>query len=152
MSIRRTALVPALAALTLAGSLLGASAPAFAATAPATPAGSTPATSTASSGPAPASGPKSDGAHGICLRATKVEARITRDLARLNGPATEVGSVARLSKRVEDAQTAGHSAIQKYLQDRLTYRESLVPTLQQRQSDLVPVNTWCAANGNGKGQ
>ena len=134
MSIRRTAVVPGLVALALAGSLLGASAPAFAATG------------------APAAGPASDGAHGICLRATRVEARITRDLARLNGPATEIGSVARLSKRVSDAQSAGQTAIQKYLQDRLTYRQSLVPMLQNRQSDLVSVNSWCAANGNGKGQ
>jgi len=140
MSIRRTAVVPGLVALALAGSLLGASAPAFAATgAPA-----------ASASPAP--GPKSDGAHGICLRAGRVEKRIVRDLDRLNGPATEVGSIARLSKRVQDAQSAGHAAIEKYLQDRLTYRQSLVPTLQQRQSDLASVNTWCAANGNGKGQ
>jgi hypothetical protein len=143
MSIRRTAVVPGLVALALAGSLLGASAPAFAAATPAA------ASAAASS---PAAGPKSDGAHGICLRATRVEARITRDLARLNGPVTEVGSVARLAKRVQDAQSAGHTAIQKYLQDRLTYRQSLLPTLQQRQSDLVSVNAWCAANGNGKGQ
>ena len=139
MSIRRTAVVPGLVALALAGSLLGASAPAFAAT-------GTPAASSS-----PAAGPKSDGAHGICLRAGRVEARITRDLKRLDGPATEVGSVARLSKRVQDAQSAGHSAIEKYLQDRLSYRQSLVPTLQQRQSDLVSVNSWCTANGNGKG-
>ena len=140
MSIRRTAAVPGLVALALAASLLGASAPAFAA---ATPAPVTTRTAT---------GPSSDGAHGICLRATRVEARITRDLARLNGPATEIGSVARLSKRVSDAQSAGQTAIQKYLQDRLTYRQSLVPMLQTRQSDLVSVNSWCAANGNGKGQ
>jgi hypothetical protein len=139
MSIRRTAVVPGLVALALAGSLLGASAPAFAAT-------GTPAASSS-----PVAGPKSDGAHGICLRAGRVEARITRDLKRLDGPATEVGSVARLSKRVQDAQSAGHSAIEKYLQDRLSYRQSLVPTLQQRQSDLVSVNSWCTANGNGKG-
>ena len=138
MSIRRTVVAPGLVALALAGSLLGASAPAFAAT-------GAPAASSS-----PASGPKTDGAHAICLRATRVEARITRDLARLNGPATEIGSVARLSKRVDDAQSAGQAAIQKYLQDRLTYRESLVPMLQARQSDLVSVNTWCAANDNGR--
>ena len=140
MSIRRTAVVSGLAALALAGSLLGASTPAFAASSP---------TATGSSA---ASGPKSDGAHGICLRATRVEARITRDLARLNGPATEVGSVARLSARVADAKNAGHTTIETYLQDRLTYRQSLVPMLHQRQSDLTAVDSWCAANNNGKGQ
>ncbi|MBC3843917.1 hypothetical protein GXW82_38070 [Streptacidiphilus sp. 4-A2] len=81
-----------------------------------------------------------------------MEARISRDLARLNGPVTEVGSIARLAQRVDDAKTAGHAAIETYLQNRLTYRQSLVPTLQQRQTDLGAVNTWCAANDNGKGQ
>ncbi|QMU79233.1 hypothetical protein GXW83_29540 [Streptacidiphilus sp. PB12-B1b] len=146
MSIRRTSVVSGVAALALAGSLLGASAPAFAASSPA--AGSTAVGSPAAS--SPAAGPKSDGAHAVCLRAGRVQQRITRDLARLDGPATEVGSVARLSQRVQDAKNAGHTAIETYLQDRLTYRQSLVPMLHQRQSDLASVKTWCAANDNGK--
>jgi hypothetical protein len=139
MSIRRASVVSGVAALALAGSLLGAGAPAFAA-------------SSTTAADSPAAGPKTDGAHAICLRATRVEARITRDLARLNGPATEVGSIARLSARVQDAKNAGHTAIETYLQDRLTYRQSLVPTLTQRKSDLVAVDAWCTANDNGKGQ
>jgi hypothetical protein len=149
MSIRRTTVVSGFATLALAGSLLGASTPAFATST--TPAAGSSATSSPAAG-SPATGPKSDGAHGICLRATKVQARITRDLSRLNGPATEVGSIARLTQRVADAKTAGHTAIETYLQDRLTYRQSLVPTLTQRQSDLLAVQSWCSANNNGKGQ
>jgi hypothetical protein len=134
MPTRRT-LVSGFAALALAGSLLGASAPAFAAS----PSGSA----------SPAAGPKTDGAHGLCLRAPRIDARISRDLTRLNGPVTRVGSVARLEKRVEDAKAAGQTAVETYLQDRLTAREALIPTLKQRQSDLAAVESWCSSTDNG---
>jgi hypothetical protein len=126
MSMRRTTLASGLAGLALLGTLFAAS-PASAAT----------------------SGPKTDGAHGICLRAAKVDTRITRELARLNGPVTETGSVARLQQRVANAQKAGHSAVETYLNDRLTARKALIGTLTQRQTDLRAVQTWCAANDNG---
>jgi hypothetical protein len=135
MPTRRT-LVSGFAALALAGSLLGASAPAFAASSSGT-------ASTA------ASGPKTDGAHSICMRAPRIDARISRDLTRLNGPVTRVGSVARLEKRVADAKAAGQTAIETYLQDRLTAREALIPTLKQRQSDLAAVEAWCGTTDNG---
>jgi hypothetical protein len=141
MPTRRTTIASTFAGLAIAGSLLGLTA---------SPASALSSTASSSSAPAPASGPKSDGAHGICLRATRVEARITRDLARLNGPVTEKGSVARLQQRVTDAQTAGHTAVETYLNDRLTARKALVGTLTQRQTDLAAVKTWCAANDNGK--
>ncbi|MEY9967335.1 hypothetical protein ABIA33_005405 [Streptacidiphilus sp. MAP12-16] len=128
----------AFAGLALAGTLLGASA------VPASAAGSTPGAS------AQKAGPKGDGAHGICLRATKIDTRITRELARLAGPVTEAGSIARLQQRVENAHKAGHTAIETYLNDRLTTRKGLVATLTERQADLKQVQTWCAANNNGK--
>ncbi|GAA1948706.1 hypothetical protein [Kitasatospora viridis] len=99
-----------------------------------------------------AAAPKSDGAKGICKRLPKTEQRIQKALNRLNGPATEVGSIARLQQRVTDAQNAGHTAVYTYLNDRLTYRKSLVGTLSTRQSDLNAVATWCTSQGLGQGQ
>ncbi|TQF02323.1 hypothetical protein E6W39_08600 [Kitasatospora acidiphila] len=119
----------AIGALALGGTLLAAAAPAQAAT-----------TATA---------PKSDGAKGICKRLPQTEQRIQRALDRLNGPATENGSIARLQQRVDDAQKAGHTAVYTYLNDRLTYRKSLVPTLTTRQNDLTAVATWCSGQGLG---
>ena len=132
MPTRRT-LVSGVAALTLAGSLLGASAPAFAAS-------STPGSTAA------AKAPVLGEARAICARAPRIEARITRALARLAGPATERGSIARLTKRVDKARAAGDSAIETYLNDRLTTRKGLVGTLTRRQADLKTVETWCSAN------
>ena len=84
---------------------------------------------------------------GRCARPVQaraqIEARIDRALKRLNGPATELGSVARLQQRVDNAKTAGHTAIETYLNNRLTFRKSLIPMLTQRNTDLDAVRTWC---------
>ncbi|MFJ2633003.1 hypothetical protein ACIO6U_13815 [Streptomyces sp. NPDC087422] len=87
--------------------------------------------------------PTGDGARALCKRVPKIDARIDRALARLNGPATERGSVARLQKRVDNANTAGDTAVATYLKDKLTFRTSLVPTLNRRSTDLDAVRTWC---------
>lgn len=97
----------------------------------------------------PSAPPAGDGAKGVCKRAPKADARIGKALARLNGNASTKGSVARLTQRVANAKSAGHTEIETYLNDRLTFRKSLVPTLQQRQKDLKPVLVWCRANSNG---
>ncbi|SFE10856.1 hypothetical protein SAMN05216251_101540 [Actinacidiphila alni] len=87
--------------------------------------------------------PTGDGARALCKRVPRIDARIDRALARLNGPDTELGSVARLQKRVDNANAAGDTAVATYLKDKLTYRKSLVPTLNQRSTDLDAVRTWC---------
>ncbi|MFC5906556.1 hypothetical protein [Streptacidiphilus monticola] len=130
-----------LAATALATVLVLAAAPAYADSGPG-------ASSGASSAPA-AAAPTGDGAKALCRRVPKLEARITRELTRLNGGPGVRGSVARLEARVADAKKEGHTAVATYLQDRLTYRESLVPMLQQRQRDLASVQTWCASQGAG---
>lgn len=104
--------------------------------------------------PAPAAtakpAPKGDGVRALCKRAPRIERRIDRALKRLEGGAGVRGSIAGLQQRVDNAQKAGHQEIATYLQDRLTFRTSLVPTLQQRQKDLAGVKAWCAAHDNGK--
>ncbi|MER7840540.1 hypothetical protein ABTY98_32765 [Streptomyces sp. NPDC096040] len=104
---------------------------------------------TADSTPAPAATPTGDGAQVLCKRAPKIDQRIDRALKRLNAGADQRGSIARLQQRVDNAKAAGHSEIATYLQDRLTFRKSLVTTLQQRQSDLADVQTWCHDNNEG---
>jgi hypothetical protein len=94
---------------------------------------------------APGKAPTSDGARALCKRLPAVDARIDRALARLNGPATERGSIARLQQRVTNAQAKGDTAVADYLKDRLTFRTSLVPTLNERSTDLDAVRTWCGA-------
>ncbi|OAR27042.1 hypothetical protein A8W25_01830 [Streptomyces sp. ERV7] len=96
-----------------------------------------------------AEAPTTDGAKGVCKRAPKVAARLERSLGRLNGGVHTVGSVARLQERVDNAKKEGHTAVETYLNDKLTYRRGLVTTLQQRQKDLKDVATWCEANRNG---
>ncbi|MFE2141345.1 hypothetical protein ACFXA3_06215 [Streptomyces sp. NPDC059456] len=104
--------------------------------------------------PAPAapktakSAPKGDGAKAICKRLPKTQTRISTAIDRLNGDVTVPGSVARLEQRVANAQTAGHTEVHTYLNDRLTFRKSLLPTLQKRQDDLKAVSTWCSAQGS----
>ncbi|GAA2135273.1 hypothetical protein GCM10009760_13620 [Kitasatospora kazusensis] len=122
----------ALGALALAGAALLAAAPAQAATTTAKAA------------------PKGDGAKAICKRLPKTEARIDASITRLNGAVTVPGSVARLAQRVTDAKAAGHTEVYTYLNDRLTFRKSLLPTLQQRQADLKSVATWCTAQADAK--
>ncbi|MFD8599710.1 hypothetical protein ACFV1L_32365 [Kitasatospora sp. NPDC059646] len=97
-------------------------------------------------GPAEAAGgaPKGDGAKAICKRLPKTQERIDKALNRLHGDATESGSIARLEQRVDNAHKAGHAEIEKYLNDRLTVRRGLVPTLEARKADLKAVADWCA--------
>lgn len=125
-SYRKTA--TALGTLALGGALLAAAVPAQAAD-------------------ATASAPKGDGAKGICKRLSKTQHRVDASLDRLNGPATTAGSIARLEQRVDNAKAAGHTAIYTYLNDRLTFRKSLVPTLTTRQADLKSVASWCSSQG-----
>ncbi|MBK3640831.1 MULTISPECIES: hypothetical protein [Streptomyces] len=103
----------------------------------------------AESAPSPAATPTGDGAQALCKRAPKIDRRIQRALDRLNAGADKRGSIARLQQRVDNAKSAGHSEIATYLQDRLTFRKSLVTTLRQRQQDLADVRTWCKDNDGG---
>ncbi|MFH8681724.1 hypothetical protein [Streptomyces lydicus] len=89
-----------------------------------------------------------DGARALCKRAPKIEKRLHRALARLQGKATVRGSIARLEKRVEKAKAAGHTEIATFLNHKLDHRKSLVPTLQQREKDLAKVATWCRTQNN----
>ncbi|MER6776081.1 MULTISPECIES: hypothetical protein [unclassified Streptomyces] len=130
---RRTA-AAAIGTLALAGALICA-APAQAESA--SPAPTAPKTAK--------SAPKGDGAKAICKRLPKTETRVSTAINRLKGDATVLGSVARLEQRVTNAQTAGHTEVHTYLNDRLTFRKSLLPTLQKRQDDLKAVSTWCSA-------
>ncbi|MFF3066791.1 hypothetical protein [Kitasatospora sp. NPDC057936] len=107
------------------------------------------ATPVASSTPKVLPTPEGDGAKGVCKRLPKAEQRVEKALDRLNGPVTEAGSIARLTQRVNNAKAAGHTAVYNDLNDRLTYRKSLVPTLTQRQSDLNAVAGWCSSQGLG---
>ena len=102
--------------------------------------------------PSPGAEPTGDGAQALCKRVPKIEKRLARALARLGGDATQRGSISRLEQRVENARKAGHTEIETYLNDKLTFRRSLVPTLEKRQKDLAAVKTWCKANNNGSGK
>ncbi|MFF4099503.1 hypothetical protein [Streptomyces sp. NPDC001903] len=130
---RRTA-AAAIGALALAGALISA-APAQADSA--SPAPTAPKTAK--------SAPKGDGAKAICRRLPKTETRVSAAITRLKGDPAVLGSVARLEQRVAKAQAAGHTEVQAYLNDRLTFRKNLLPTLQKRQDDLKAVSTWCAS-------
>ncbi|MGW1725385.1 hypothetical protein ACWCQK_20920 [Streptomyces sp. NPDC002306] len=95
--------------------------------------------------------PTGDGARALCARLPKIDDRIDRVLTRLNAGAGTRGSIARLQQRVDNAKAAGHDEIATYLQDRLTFRESLASTLRQRRTDLAGVKTWCRSDDNGTG-
>ncbi|MFR0358270.1 hypothetical protein [Streptomyces sediminimaris] len=104
---------------------------------------------TAESTPSPAAAPTGDGAKALCARVPKIDHRIDRALKRLGAGADRRGSIARLQRRVDNARSAGHDEIATFLQDRLTFRKSLVGTLKQRRTDLAGVKTWCENNADG---
>ncbi|AVH56444.1 MULTISPECIES: hypothetical protein [Streptomyces] len=98
---------------------------------------------------APAPTPAGDAAEVLCKKVPKIDRRIDRALKRLDAGVGTRGSVARLERRVDNAKKVGHDEIATYLQGRLDFRKSLVPTLQERKEDLADVKTWCEDNGNG---
>lgn len=110
----------------------------------------TPRGGTATQAQKAAKAPKADGAKALCKRVPKIEARISRALKRLDGGVTVRGSVARMEKRVGNAKTAGHTEIATFLNHKLATRTAMVKTLQQRQTDVKGVKTWCQKNDNGK--
>lgn len=99
--------------------------------------------------PAPSASAPGDGAQALCKRVPKIDKRIDRALKRLNGTNKTRGSVARLEQRVAAARTAGHDTVETYLTNKLTFRKTLAPTLEQRKTDLAEVKKWCAAHDNG---
>ena len=106
-------------------------------------------TTAATAGSTPAPTLTGDGAQALCKRLPKIDNRIDRALKRLDAGAGTRGSIARLQQRVDNAKSAGDDAIVTYLQHRLDFRKSLLPTLQQRQKDLTDVKTWCQSNDDG---
>ncbi|MFJ7966461.1 hypothetical protein [Streptomyces sp. NPDC096324] len=99
----------------------------------------------------PSVAPTGDGAKALCKRAPKIDRRIDRILGRLNGEASQRGSIARLEQRLANAKSAGDTQIETYLDHRLTFRRSLVPTLESRRKDLADVQKWCASHDDGAG-
>ncbi|WP_432092453.1 hypothetical protein [Streptomyces sp. bgisy100] len=96
-------------------------------------------------------GKKRNGTRRLCERAPRIEQRIERALRRLKGGPEVRGSVARLTERAEKAEKAGNTEIATFLNHKLTFRKSLVPTLEKRQKDLAEVEKWCATRGKGSG-
>jgi hypothetical protein len=137
MQRRKAAMTATVAGLVLTGSLAAGVTPSYA--------------DNASSGTtvSAAAAPKTDGAKFLCRRVPKLELRINRGINRLSGGVGTRGSIARLQARIDNANKEGHTAIAKFLGDRLTFRKSLLPNLQQRQTDLKSVATWCLTNGDG---
>ncbi|MFF3768513.1 hypothetical protein ACFYYR_31145 [Streptomyces sp. NPDC001922] len=98
-----------------------------------------------------AHGKKRNGARRLCKRAPRIEQRIERVLRRLKGGPEVRGSVARLTARAEKAKKADNTEIATFLNHKLTFRKSLVQTLEKRQKDLAEVEKWCAARSKGSG-
>lgn len=157
---RKTAIISGVAGLALAGAVAGgvayagsngSAAPALSASATGSDTDAAALVAQTADLPASASAASSattpkgegDGAKALCKRAPRLETRIQKALDRLNGPASEPGSLAYLQERVQDAQAKGDTAVATYLNDRLTFRKSLVGTLQQRETDLKNVQSWC---------
>lgn len=141
MMRRKAAMTATAAGLVLTGSLVAGAAPSYAAGTT----GAAPAAATAGKAP------KTDGAKALCRRVPRLERRIDRAITRLDAGAGTRGSIVRLQDRVDIANREGHTAVAKLLGDRLTYRKSLLPNLQQRQSDLKSVASWCASGAAGTG-
>ncbi|BDM69547.1 hypothetical protein HEK616_30340 [Streptomyces nigrescens] len=86
---------------------------------------------------------------GICHRVPKLEKRIDKALDRLNGDAHTRGSIARMEQRVKNARAKHRDAVATFLQDRLTHRKELKPTLTRERTDLKAVAAWCAKKNGG---
>ena len=100
---------------------------------------------TPSGAPKASAAPSRDGARALCRHAPRMDRHIARALKRLNAGPVRRGSVDRLEKRVERAKAAGHDEIANYLENRLKFRRSLVPALEQRRKDLDKVQEWCTS-------
>ncbi|MCM2577827.1 hypothetical protein [Streptomyces meridianus] len=91
-----------------------------------------------------------DGSRSLCKHAPRMDKRIARAVKRLNAGPARRGSVDRLEKRLERAKAAGHDEVANYLENRLKFRRTLVPTLEQRRKDLTKVEQWCRTERGGK--
>jgi hypothetical protein len=132
---RRTA-AATVAGLVLTGSLVAGAAPSYASTAHT----GTPVTTLKA--------PKTDGARGLCRRVPRLQTRVDKAIKRLDAGAGTPGSIARLQDRVDNATKENHAAVAKLLGDRLSYRKSLLPNLEQRRTDLKSVADWCLKTRN----
>ncbi|MBT2382464.1 hypothetical protein [Streptomyces sp. ISL-11] len=138
---RTTTMTTVLAGLVLTATAVAA-APSYAADS-ASPAGGASTT-------AHAEGPKGDGAKKLCQRAPKLERRIDERIKRMEGTVGTRGSIKYLEQRIANAKKANHTAIAKFLGDRLDTRKKLLTDLKKQKPDLKGVATWCKANNNGK--
>ncbi|MEU6173587.1 hypothetical protein ABZ832_16905 [Streptantibioticus parmotrematis] len=138
MQRRKAAMAATVAGIALTGSLVAGAAPSYADSASST-------VTTA------AKAPKGDGAKVLCRRVPALERRVNRAVKRLEAGVNTPGSIARLQQRIDNANAKGDTAVAKLLGDRMSTRKALLPNLEQRQTDLKSVGSWCQTQGDASG-
>jgi hypothetical protein len=99
-----------------------------------------------------AAGPSAERAKKVCARLPKLEARLDKVLARLQGGADEPGSVEFVKKRAERARANGHTDLATALDSRAKARADMIPVLQKKQDGLPKLTEWCTSHGYGTGK
>lgn len=94
-------------------------------------------------------GPSAERARKVCARLPKLEARLDKVLARLQGGADEPGSVEFVKKRAERARAKGHTDLATALDSRAKARADMIPVLQKKQDGLPKLTEWCTSHGYG---
>jgi hypothetical protein len=83
----------------------------------------------------------------VCAKVPTLEARIEAALARINGDATTVGSLAWLQDRIERAEAAGRTDVAAALQQRLEARTATAGLLGTMLERVATIGDRCEAWG-----
>ena len=82
-----------------------------------------------------------------CLRIPNIELRITNVIARLNGDASTMGSLAWLQAQIDDANAKGRTQLATVLENRLKVRTQTLEVLKVRQQRLEKLAELCRTHG-----
>jgi hypothetical protein len=103
-------------------------------------------------GTSSSAGPSGERAKKVCARLPKLEARLDKVLARLQGGADQPGSVEFVKKRAERARANGHTDLATALDSRAKARADMIPVLRKKQDGLPKLTEWCTSHGYGTGK
>lgn len=83
----------------------------------------------------------------LCDRIPNLQVRTDNVIARLQGDAVTIGSLAWLQTKIDQAEAAGRTELVTLLTNRLAVRTDTVAVLQQRAQGLVELEAWCTEQG-----
>ncbi|MEX1124590.1 MAG: hypothetical protein WD895_02235 [Acidimicrobiia bacterium] len=80
-----------------------------------------------------------------CARVPNITIRVEKVLARINGDADTIGSIAWLETKADDARENGRDKLAEFIENRIAVRTERIDVLKNRLDNLAEAAAACEA-------